>query len=186
MITFDLERPEDLPAIESLLDSSFGEDRFDKASYQLRLNNPPLQKYTMVVREGERLIGTVRYSAVQVCDLLSGKRIDAVFLGPLAIAADKKDQGIASQLVSRTLSLLSSDGHHRVLLVGDIGYYGRFGFKPALPSYITLPGGKDARRLLMRQPMTLSPLPSVGKVVAGWSDQYSECDPINRALLPAA
>lgn len=186
MISFDLERPEDYPAIESLLDASFGEDRFDKASYQLRHNNPPLAKYTTVVREGDRLIGTVRYSAVQVCDLLSGNRINAVLLGPLAIVADKKDQGIATQLLSRTLANLSADGHHRVLLVGDIGYYGRFGFRAVLPNYITLPGGKDARRLLVRQPMTLPPLPSVGKVIAGWSEQYSECDPVDRALLPAA
>jgi len=186
MISFDQERPEDLAAIESLLDSAFGPDRFNKASYKLRENNPILSRFSYVARDNDRIIGTVRYSRIQVCDLLSGESINAVFLGPLAIAADRKDEGIGTQLLSRTLAVLSGTGHHRVLLVGDMSYYGRFNFLPVLPSYITLPGGHDARRLLVRQPATLPGLPAVGKLKAGWSDAYSQADPADRLLMPAA
>ncbi|MFC3053432.1 GNAT family N-acetyltransferase [Kordiimonas pumila] len=186
MIVFDQERPEDSAVVESLLDAAFGPNRFEKASYKLRINNPPIAEFSYVARDGDRIVGSVRYNKIQVCDLLRGTHINAVLLGPLAIVADRKDQGIGAQLLSRTIAALNAAGHHRILLVGDLAYYQRFGFVPVLPNYITLPGGKDARRLLVRQPESMSALPSVGKIIAGWSEEYRAAMPHERAYISAA
>ena len=40
------------------------------------------------------------------------------------------------------------EGFALVLLVGDMPYYGRFGFAPVPPGQITLPGPVDPARLL--------------------------------------
>ena len=41
-----------------------------------------------------------------------------------------------------------AEGFSLVLLVGDMPYYGRFGFNPVPPGQITLPGPVDPARLL--------------------------------------
>jgi hypothetical protein len=40
-------------------------------------------------------------------------------------------------------------GHGIVLLVGDLSYYGRFGFRPAAPKGITMPGEQPHRLQLL-------------------------------------
>ncbi|NVJ98567.1 MAG: N-acetyltransferase [Alphaproteobacteria bacterium] len=165
MITIDRERPFDGAAIEALLDSAFGPERVTKSSYALRENNHPVPSLSFVARQDERLVGTIRFWPIQVQDMLSGRRLDALLLGPLAIAPDLQGKGTGGQLMARGVAAANAEGHQRILLVGDIGYYSKFGFEPVLPRYITLPGGKDARRLLVRQPATISSLPTVGKLV---------------------
>lgn len=164
MISIDRERPFDAAAIEKLLDTAFGPERFEKSSYSLRENNKPIAALSHVARDGEKLVGTVRFWPVQVCDLLGGNRIDALLLGPLAVAPNLQSLGVGSDLMRTSVAAATAAGHQRILLVGDASYYGRFGFEPVLPRYITLPGGRDARRLLVRQPATITSLPSVGKL----------------------
>lgn len=165
MIKIDRERPFDGAAIEALLDAAFGPERFAKSSYSLRENNLPVPSLSFVARTDSRLVGTVRFWPVAVKDMLGGGGLDALLLGPLAIAPDMQGTGIGGQLMTRGIAAASAEGHQRIMLVGDLAYYAKFGFEPVLPRYITLPGGKDARRLLVRQPATIRSLPSVGKLV---------------------
>jgi predicted N-acetyltransferase YhbS len=46
------------------------------------------------------------------------------------------------------LARAKAEGFRLVLLVGDMPYYGRFGFQPVPPGRITLPGPVDPARLL--------------------------------------
>jgi predicted N-acetyltransferase YhbS len=164
MISIDREKPFDAAAIEKLLDVAFGPDRTSKSSYSLRENNAPVPSLSYVARSGDRLVGTIRYWPIQVCDLLGDVRLDALLLGPLAISPAVQNQGIGGQLIAKSVAAANAEGHQRILLVGDHDYYSRFGFERVLPRYITLPGGRDARRLLVRQPATLPSLPAVGKL----------------------
>lgn len=165
MITIDREKPFDNAAIEKLLDVAFGPERFNKSSYSLRENNHPVASLSHVARLGDKLVGTVRFWPIEVRDLLGGAPVPALLLGPLAIAPMVQSQGVGGKLMSTAIAAANAAGHDRILLVGDQAYYSRFGFEPVLPRYITLPGGRDARRLLVRQPATIGSLPSVGKLV---------------------
>jgi len=165
MINFDQERPFDGVQIEALLDAAFGPDRFNKSSYSLRETVAPIASLSHVARAEGRIVGTVRFWPVLIKDLLRGSLDGALLLGPLAVAPSMQKYGIRSELMNRALGAASEAGHRRILLVGDIEYYSRFGFKSVLPNYITLPGGKDARRLLVRQSAALASLPGVGKVI---------------------
>ncbi len=164
MFTFDHERVSDGPAITNLLNIVFGTDRLGKASYALRQNIAPVESLCQVVRCGDQLAASIRFWPTVISDLLSGARHNALLLGPLAVDPAFQGYGIGSKLVGQTLSAASALGHQRIILVGDVCYYGRFGFVPTLPSYITLPGGRDARRLLVKQSALLPSLPAVGRV----------------------
>ncbi|TNE62815.1 MAG: N-acetyltransferase [Alphaproteobacteria bacterium] len=166
MITFDQERAFDSAQVETLLDVAFGPDRFSKSSYSLRENVAPLTHLSWVARHEGRLVGTVRFWPIHVQDMIRGTKEQALLLGPLAVAPDMQSHGIGGDLMRRALARANASGHDRILLVGDHAYYSRFGFEHVLPRYITMPGGKDARRLLVRQPATMASLPAVGKIVS--------------------
>jgi predicted N-acetyltransferase YhbS len=46
------------------------------------------------------------------------------------------------------LARARAEGFSLVLLVGDMPYYGRFGFQPVPPGLVVLPGPVDPTRLL--------------------------------------
>lgn len=164
MFTFNTERVTDAPEITNLLNIVFGANRQEKASYALRQNAAPISTLCQVTRFNDRLAASIRYWPVFISDLLSGERFEALLLGPLAVDPEFQCCGIGSKLMARTLSAAASLGHQRILLVGDECFYGRFGFVSTLPSYITLPGGRDARRLLVKQSALLPSLPAVGRL----------------------
>lgn len=163
MYTFDNERVSDEQDITLLLDKVFGQNRHEKASYDLRVGVSPIQSLSTVVRQNEGgLVATIRYWPILVKDLIVGTVDEALLLGPLAVDPQLQGSGVGSSLVRYSLEKASAAGFERILLVGDAEYYGRFGFVPVLPSFITLPGGRDARRLLVRQSARVSSLPAVG------------------------
>jgi len=165
MISYGQERPFDKAQVEALLDAAFGPDRFNKSSYSLRDNVDPIAKLSRVARLDGRIVGTIRYWPIVVRDLLRGTDSEALLLGPLAVAPAMHSAGIGGELMRMSLAAASEAGHKRILLVGDIGYYSRFGFKNVLPNYITMPGGRDARRLLVKQSAAMPSLPAVGKIL---------------------
>jgi predicted N-acetyltransferase YhbS len=57
-------------------------------------------------------------------------------------------QGIGRALIAAGLEGAKSQGFGFVLLVGDMPYYGRFGFVPVPPGQMTLPGPVDLARVL--------------------------------------
>lgn len=50
-------------------------------------------------------------------------------LGPLGVAPAAQQQGTGSALVRTGLEMLAGDGVSHVCVLGDPGYYGRFGFE---------------------------------------------------------
>lgn len=136
------EGPLDEPAIDVLLDADFGRRRWHKLSYRLRTGLEPVSGLSLVVRRGSDLVGTIRYWPI-----LLG-RTPALLLGPLAVAMPLAGQGIGGSLIRHSLGLLAPTA--LVLLVGDLAYYGRFGFRPA-PRLVSLPG-EDPGRLLWLGP----------------------------------
>ena len=130
-VTIELEQPQDNAAIEALLDEAFGPDRHRKQSYRFRQMTAPVGELCLVAREGGRLVGTVRHWPVTI---VGDKRMTpALLLGPIGVAADRRNNHIGDRLMRESLRRALELGHAIVLLVGDLSYYGRFGFRPAAP-----------------------------------------------------
>lgn len=82
-----------------------------------------LEVSLVAVEEG-RVLGHVAFSRAVVGDAGAGWYL----LGPIAVLPACQGQGIGSALVEAGLSEIQSRGAAGCVLVGDPGYYGRFGF----------------------------------------------------------
>jgi predicted N-acetyltransferase YhbS len=144
MFALRAERPEDGPAIESLLDQAFGANRTDRISYRYRSGIAPVPGLSQVAcsRRGF-VIGTIRYWPVAV----GPRSRTALLLGPLAVTGACQGRGVGAALMRATLAHAKAGGHERVLLAGDLAYYNQFGFAPADAWSIVMPD-EDPRRLL--------------------------------------
>ncbi len=160
MFQIDIERPADAPAIERLLDLTFGPHRHRKASYQFRCSVPHRADLARAARRGGDLVGTIRYWPI----LIDGH--PALLLGPLGVEPALRGLGIGRELVRTTCSL-AAQGGTPVLLVGDLAYYGPLGFVPA-DTRVVMPDERPERVLalgpLARVPTgRLAPLVSTGE-----------------------
>ena len=82
MIRIDDEAPHEAAQRETLLDSAFGGARFEKTCERLREGRRPADGLSLVARDGDDLIGTLRFWHVT-----AGGR-EALLLGPLAVDCD--------------------------------------------------------------------------------------------------
>lgn len=143
-ITLADERIEHAPAIETLLDSAFGEARWHKTCQRLRDGQAPLQGVSLVAMERDTLVGTVRLWPVR-----AGRK-RALLLGPLAVGAAWRKLGVGARLIGEAIRRAQAAGEESVILVGDADYYGRFGFTRKPTNGLWLPGPVDRRRFLAR------------------------------------
>jgi predicted N-acetyltransferase YhbS len=104
-----------------------------------------------IAREDGRAVGSVRLWSITI------EGLDALFLGPIAVAEDARRGGLGADLVGACIAKAQARSVAGVLLVGDQPYFSRFGFEPA-PG-VRLPGPVDPRRVLW--------LPIRGVVPAG-------------------
>jgi len=137
------EQPGHSVAIEALLDLSFGGGRAAKTVYRLREGVAPLAELCFVAIEGGVVQGTIRYWPVTI-----GDGLPALLLGPIAVAEERRSEGLGAVLIEHSLARAATLGHRIVLLVGDAPYYGRFGFRRDLALGLTLPGPVDLERFL--------------------------------------
>ena len=142
-VTIAAEQPADSPAIEILLDEAFGAERHKKQSYRFRQGIGPIEALCLVARARGRLVGTIRQWPVSI---LGDRRVTpALLLGPIGVARARRSEKIGDRLIRESLRLADELGHQIVLLVGDLSYYGRFGFRPAAPHGIFMPGEQPER-----------------------------------------
>ena len=144
MITVINERDEHGPAIEQLLDAAFGEARRHKTAERLRDGQAPLRELSLVALDGQNLVGTVRLWPV----LAGSRKRRALLLGPLAVDARCRDQGVGGTLIEQAIGRARAAGEKAIILVGDQPYYARFGFRPDRTTGLWLPGPVDRKRFL--------------------------------------
>ena len=75
------------------------------------------------MRDEDRIAGAVRFWPVRV-----GERWQAMLLGPIAVHPIHQGEGLGAALMRAGLLAARDAGVERILLVGDLAYYGRFGF----------------------------------------------------------
>jgi predicted N-acetyltransferase YhbS len=145
MTTFEirLETAADAPALSKLSAEAFGPGRFARTAYRVREGVPPVPDLSLTGWLDGALVGGVRFTAIKI-----GDRDSSLLLGPLVVDPAVKGKGYGKALVGEGLSRAKAQGFGLVLLVGDMPYYGRFGFVPVMPGKVTLPGPVDPGRLL--------------------------------------
>ena len=135
------EVPSDEVARESLLDRTMGPNRKGVGSESLREDNVPA--VALVAKDADgTLVGTVRLWPVTVPGAGA-----VLMLGPLAVDPGCGGKGLGSRLLAQAVEQARRFGWEAVILVGDPGYYGRFGFYPF--GDIVMPGRSSAGRRLL-------------------------------------
>jgi predicted N-acetyltransferase YhbS len=137
------EKVADVAAREALLDEAYGTARFAKVSERLREGRLPASGLSLVAVDSRRLVGTVR-----LWNIVAGPGRDALLLGPLAVHPDCRNRGIGTTLMRHAIAHARLAGHAAILLVGDLAYYGRFGFSAASTGELRMPGRYERERLL--------------------------------------
>ena len=104
--------PVDLPAILELLDRS----KLPRAGLDEHVTT------TLVAKEGKRLVGTAALELYGDCALLRS----------VAVAADRRGQGLGLTLTAAALDLARRRGVHTVYLLTETAgeFFPRFGFRP--------------------------------------------------------
>ena len=136
-LRIEMEAPSDAAAVEALVLAAFGPGRFAKTAERLRERARVVAGF--VAREDRQVIGSVRLWAITI----GGE--PALFLGPIAVSAASRRAGLGADLVQACLDHAGQTG---VLLVGDLPYFGRFGFRAAPDARLS--GPVDQRRVLWR------------------------------------
>jgi predicted N-acetyltransferase YhbS len=143
--SFEIRRETDGDAqiLSELSAQAFGPGRFTRSAYRVREGVPPVEGLSLCGQLNGKVVGGVRFTAIRIGEVRS-----ATLLGPLVVDPAEKGKGYGKALVEEGLARARAKGFSLVLLVGDMPYYGRFGFQPVQPGQITLPGPVDPARLL--------------------------------------
>jgi len=118
------EKKADYWEVEALFDLCFAPGREALSSYRLRENRKPITELCMVARDQEQILaGAVRYWPVKI------QEHEALLLGPIAVHPTRQGEGLGSLLIKDSLVSAKKLDYSRVLLIGDLSYNGRLGFK---------------------------------------------------------
>jgi predicted N-acetyltransferase YhbS len=110
--------------VEALYDLCFAPGRTALSSYRLRDGVGPVRDLCHVLRDDDGILAAViRYWPVEV----AGRRV--LLLGPVAVHPTRQGEGLGGLLMRESLAEARRLGWERVLLVGDLPYYRRFGFE---------------------------------------------------------
>jgi predicted N-acetyltransferase YhbS len=137
------ESASDAPALAELSAEAFGPGRFARSAYRVREGVAPVAGLSLTGWLDGRLVGGIRFTAVSI-----GEEGQALLLGPLVVDPAHKGNGYGKALVREGLARAVAQGFRFVVLVGDMPYYGRFGFAPVPRGQMALPGPVDPARLL--------------------------------------
>ena len=117
------ETPADTPEVEALLDLCFAPGRTALSSYRLRDGVAPVAPLCLMTRNEYGVpVGAIRYWPVRV-----GAH-PVLLLGPIAVHPTAQGEGLGAYLMRESLHRAADMGWQRVMLVGDLPYYSRFGF----------------------------------------------------------
>lgn len=143
-LIFALERPQDAPLVDDLIDRAFGPGRFAKTAERLREGNRLRADLSICAWDGGRLAGAVRLWPIVIGDAR------VLFLGPFAVDEAWRNRGLGRTLIRRAGVLADAAGERAILLVGDAAYFRPLGYDHVPRGRIALPGPVDPARVLWR------------------------------------
>ena len=127
MLTIRPEEPGDLDAIRSVHAAAFPTDLESRLVDALRASGKAT--ISLVAEYGEEIAGHILMSPVTLDPPAPGAR--GLGLAPVAVAPAFQSRGIGGDLIRRGLVLAAKAGYGFVVVLGEPGYYERFGFRKA-------------------------------------------------------
>ncbi len=129
------EQPEEYPVIYELVKVAFATAEVadgDEQDFVERLRGLPgyIPELALVAERGGELVGHLMLTRVNL-RTDDGRVVRSLLLAPLAVRLEDRRLGIGAALVGEGLRRAGELGWQAVFLVGNPGYYGRFGFRAA-------------------------------------------------------
>lgn len=124
-------RPEtaaDIDAISTVTEAAFRTCPYSRQTEPFivhALRKAGVMTVSLVAETDGKVVGHIAFSPVKISDGSSGW----YGLGPVSVLPELQRQGIGKALINQGLSLLKESGAGGCMLVGDPGYYQRFGFR---------------------------------------------------------
>jgi len=121
------ETPADMAAIRQITQEAFagtGHSSGTEGAIIDRLRAAGTLSLSLVAVEDGEVIGHAAFSPVTI----DGRDFGWFGLGPVSVRPDRQGKGVGGGLIREGLSRLPGLGANGCVVLGDPGYYGRFGF----------------------------------------------------------
>ncbi|MCI0454304.1 MAG: N-acetyltransferase [Candidatus Dadabacteria bacterium] len=127
MVIVRQEKPEDAVSVGCVNEQAFG--RLSEGDLVDKLRRRGKITLSLVAVEDDRIIGHILFSPVTI--QAEKSLFYGLALAPIAVLPEFQKRGIGSLLVKTGLEKCREAGYDWVVVLGDPGYYHRFGFVPA-------------------------------------------------------
>lgn len=151
--------------IEAVLDRAFGADRHARTAYRIRAGMGWLPGLSLAaLDEADMLVATIQCWPVAL--QTKQGQVPLVMVGPVAVVPERQGEGFGVGLITAMIAedaRLAAGGGRALpqVLIGDMDYYGRWGFSAALTGGWRCPGPYEPHRLLARG-AALTAMPAEG------------------------
>lgn len=136
--------------IEALLDEAFGTGRFGRTAYSIRKGVEWLPGLSFAaLDEDDYLVGSIQLWPVALSDM-QGRSHPLLMVGPVAVMPGRQGEGFGKALMASALGAIDPKAALPQMLIGDLDYYGQWGFSAAYTGGWRCPGPWDPSRLLAR------------------------------------
>ena len=145
----------DADMIETLLDRTFGADRFGRTAYAIREGTQWLENLSFAaLDDDDMLVATIQCWPVALTTD-DGRSVPMVMVGPVAVLPEHQGDGYGTALMLAMIDaerrMVGPDqASYPQVMIGDPEYYGRWGFNAAHTAHWRVPGPVEQHRLLMR------------------------------------
>jgi predicted N-acetyltransferase YhbS len=106
-----------------------------------------VKELDFVVCDGSKIVGNIAYSRARIINE-KNDCFEVLCLGPVCVLPDYQNQGIGNLLIDESIKVAKQLKYKGIILIGNPGYYERFGFKKASIFNIKTSEGKDFDYLL--------------------------------------
>ena len=148
--------------VEELLDHAFGADRRGRTAYRIREGMEWLPGLSFAaLDEDDYLVGTIQLWPIALTGVGGDENPRAhplLMVGPVAVMPGRQGEGFGKALIATALGAIADEAPLPQMLIGDLDYYGQWGFSAEHTGGWRCPGPYDPARLLARG----HPLPREG------------------------
>lgn len=124
------ENPDERPVSEEIVRAAYGREAEARLVQTLRLAAEFNPKLSVVAANGPEIMGYALYTKVTIHGAVP---VPSAALAVMAVKADRRRLGVGERLVRHGLERCRGIGIQLVFAAGLPEYFGRIGFRPAVP-----------------------------------------------------